>query len=37
MGKVKRLDETAEHFADWQVVSPKKTRSLAVNDGAGRG
>jgi hypothetical protein len=37
MGKVKRFDETAEPFAASQVLSPKKTRSLAVNNGAGRG
>jgi hypothetical protein len=36
-GKVKRFDERAEHFAEWTVVSAKKTGSLAVNNGAGRG
>jgi hypothetical protein len=36
-GKVKRFDERAEHFADWKVMSSKKTGSLAVNNGAGRG
>jgi hypothetical protein len=35
--KVKRFDERAEHFAHWKVMSAKKTGSLAVNNGAGRG
>jgi hypothetical protein len=27
----------AERFADWKVMYSKKTGSLAVNNGAGRG
>jgi hypothetical protein len=35
--KVKRFDGGAERFAPVAVLSTKKTGSLAVNNGAGRG
>ena len=36
-GKVKRFDREVERFGGRAVLSLKETRSLAVNNGAGRG